>query len=168
MAINTNNPNYDEIAFDMEDLMEKAAADTLLESRTIPEAETDVYPAVFQQENHADRFQRLILEGATDLYKFLDIHAIEDEGLKFDPNEYDEGALTIRFKKETFDLNTLKQMDMTIEQALLHYFYSFWFAMIPQRPDISQRYTSMYQALRNKVHRYTLHKKKATKTYRPY
>ncbi len=170
MAI-SKETNYDEIYYDLEDLMEKAASDTLLESRTIPEAETDVYPAVFQADLHADRFQRLVLEGATDIYKFVDIHAIEDDGLSFDDvwetDEYNS-ILSFKIKKDTFDDNVLKQMDLTIEQALLHYFYSFWFAMIPQRPDIAERYTAMYRALRDKAHRYTLHKKKATKQYRAY
>ena len=167
MAIDKNDSGFDKIFFALDDLMDKAESDTLLESRTIPEAETDVYPAVFQREVHADRFQRLVLEGATDLYKFLDIHSVTDDGMGFQEDEY-EGELYFKVKKSTFEDNVLKQMDYTLEQALLHYFYSFWFAMIPQRPDISERYTGMYQALRTKIHRYTLHKKKATKQYRAY
>ncbi len=173
MAYKNEDGDYDLLYYDMVDLMEKAASDTLLESRTIPEAETDVYPAVFQPDIHADRFQRLILEGATDIYKFVDIHAVDEDGLKFMDGESGEGAgdqgeLQIRLKEDVFDINTVKLMDYTIEQALLHYFYSFWFAMIPQRPDIAPRYAEMYRELRTKAHRYTLHKKKATKVYRAY
>ncbi len=167
MSIITTSPDYDLLQYTLADLMEKAEGDTLLESRTIPEAETDVYPAVFIPHLHADRFQRLILEAATDIYKFVDIHAVADDGLSFSEDEYG-AALTFKIKKSTFDINVLKQLDLVIEQALLNYFYSFWFAMIPQRPDIAQRYAQVYQSHRNKAHRYTLHKKQATKTYRAY